>query len=249
MNTRVMKKLSIAAVPLTIGCVVLLAFKPAPQNGSIFNTLAGVPAVELPETAAALVAEAPVAKKAAVMSEVLRISATLAKPEVLAYMVSAICKSSPEIAGLTVETSVSLQPGEVLPITKAAVVAAPSSVESIMAGACRVAPQAYVAIAQVAGAPVSQAQPLPTKVTTETRSPLALAMAEQAQTTTRSAADSEQTTTKSVRFAQASGGTVAFKPMYTFHPPFTPPPPLPDTLFLWNTRIVQPGSGRDYSAP
>ena len=294
MKTRLMKKVGIAAVPLTIGCAMLLSFKPTVQNASVFDVLAGVPVVELPETAARLVAQASAANKAAVMGEVLRASAALARPEVLAYMVSAICKSSPEIAGLTVETSVSLQPGEILPITKAALAAAPNSVESIVASGCRVAPRSYIAVAQMANAEVPQARErilrgvitaMPSmngyverarsyashdsildllnkaqelavnaigeeSASARIQSQSPLATVELAQTTTRSAVDIDQMAAQHpVLFAQAQAAPSVFMPVPTIGPPYTPPSTNMNTLTLGDTKVVIPGSGRDYSAP
>jgi hypothetical protein len=68
--------------------------------------------------------------------------AVIAKPGVLRYVVSAICRESPDIAGVIVAKAITLQPEDGVILLKAALCAAPRQVEQIVYSACRASPAA-----------------------------------------------------------------------------------------------------------
>lgn len=262
MSKRMLKTVAVAAVPLALGCAALFAIKSDSQNASVFTTLANVPVVEMPEAAAQLVAKAPAAQRAAVVSEVLQAVNSLAKPDVTPYAVSAICRTAPEVAQQVAQVAVSLRPAEALPITKAAVAAAPGSVEQIVSAVCRQVPAQFASVAQVAGleSPRAQDQILRGVVSAV---PSVETYVEKARTYsadgslgsvlrkademafTAAQEQAKSTTT----LAMGSTATTPTMPIPTFGPPFTPPPPIFFDLKPNQTQIVLPGSGRDYSAP
>ena len=125
-----------------------LSGKSGSQNGGLYSSLANVPVLELPQAAAQLVAQA--ADKEAKAAEVVRAVATVSQPDMLPFIVSAICRVAPEAAATTVATAVSLQPTWALPIAQSAVTAAPASVAAIVEAVCRQTPQYHSYVAQLA---------------------------------------------------------------------------------------------------
>ena len=122
---------------------------PAPA-ATPFLALSRVPVVELPHEAAGLVAAAPVLERTATATATLQAAATMARPGVIPYVVSAICRRTPEVTGTVVSTVVQLHPDNVLYFCRAAVCAAPDQVEQIVASACAAKPEAYAEVALVA---------------------------------------------------------------------------------------------------
>jgi len=158
-----MKRHLLAGVGVTV--VVLagaLAFgrsdKSALLNDGLYSNLATVPVLELPQTAAQLVTQA--ADKAAKAAEVVRAVATVSQPDLLPFVVSAICQVAPEAAATTAATAVSLPPNEALPIAQSAITAAPTMVAAIVEAVCRQTPQyhSYVALLAAQEAPAARDQ-------------------------------------------------------------------------------------------
>jgi hypothetical protein len=115
-----------------------------------FLALSRVPVPEMPATAADLVQAAPVLEREATAAEVLRAVATMTRPGAMPYVVSAICRRNPEVAGAVVATAIQLQPDEELAFCRAAVCAAPDRVEQVVASACAAAPASFANVAMVA---------------------------------------------------------------------------------------------------
>jgi hypothetical protein len=114
-----------------------------------FIALSGLPVPEIPARAADLVHAAAPSGREQTARDVLLAVATLARPGVLPYVVSAICHTNPEVAGITVATAIELQPGDVLIFSKAAVCAAPARAEQITFSACQAAPRSFANVVLV----------------------------------------------------------------------------------------------------
>ena len=82
--------------------------------------------------------------------DVLRAVSAVAKPGVLPYAVSAICRGNPEATGSVVTTAIQLQPEDVSIFAKAALCAAPGQVEQIVFSACKAAPASCAEVAVAA---------------------------------------------------------------------------------------------------
>lgn len=104
----------------------------------------------MPAKAADLVQAAADSDREQTAREVLRAVVTVARPGVLPYVVSAICRRNPEVAGVVVTTAIELQPQDKLIFSKAAICAAPGQVEQVVASACRASPSSFVNVALVA---------------------------------------------------------------------------------------------------
>ena len=132
--------------------VVWLALAPGgpPAAATPFTALSGVAVPEMPAKAADLVSASTVLNREATAAAVLRAVATMARPGVMPYVVSAICRRNPEVAGTVVATAIELQPADGLYICRAAVCAAPDRVEQVVAAACSAAPDSFANVAMVA---------------------------------------------------------------------------------------------------
>jgi hypothetical protein len=158
-----MKKHLLVGVGVTVLVVAgALVFgrsgKPGSLDSGLYSSLVAVPVLELPQTAAQLVAQA--ADKEARAVEVVRAVATMSQPDMLPFVVSAICRVAPEVAATTAATAVSLQPNEALPIAQSALTAAPAMVGAIVEAVCRQSPQyhSYVALLAAQEVPAARYQ-------------------------------------------------------------------------------------------
>jgi len=134
---------------------ILLACLPSARginadHATPFIALSGVPVPEIPAKAADLVYAAAPSRREQTAQEVLRAVSVVARPGVLPYVVSAICRRDPEAAGAAVATAIELRPEEVLVFTTAALWAAPSQVQQIVSSACAAAPVSSANVALVA---------------------------------------------------------------------------------------------------
>ena len=134
---------------------VLLACLWSAQGGNgvpstPFIDLSGVPVPEIPAKAAELVHEADASDRDRIAQDVLRAVSTIAKPGVLPYTVSAICRANPEVAASVVATAIRLQPEDVSVFATAALCAAPGQVEQVVFSACKAAPASCAEVAVVA---------------------------------------------------------------------------------------------------
>ncbi len=120
------------------------------REATPFLALSAVSVPEMPAKAAELVAEAEPAARDLVTDDVLRAAATMTKPGVMPYLVSAICHRCPTNAEAAVTTATELQPDDVLIFVKAAICAAPGEVEKIVYSACKEAPNHSANIALIA---------------------------------------------------------------------------------------------------
>jgi hypothetical protein len=148
-------KLKWLALFSALAVVVVFTFltsAPAKNAGSSipFMALSSVPVPEIPAKAADLVRTAAVSDREQTAQDVLRAVSVIARPGVLPYVVSAICRAAPEAAGSVVETAAELQPEDVLIFSQAALCAAPSQVEQIVFAACTVEPASWANLVLVA---------------------------------------------------------------------------------------------------
>jgi hypothetical protein len=134
--------------------VLVVWLVPAPGGQAVaatpFLALSRVPVPEMPAKAADLVQAAPVLERETTAAAVLRAVATMARPGAMPYVVSAICRRNPEVAGAVVATAIQLQPDDELAFCRAAVCAAPDRVEQVVASACTAAPPSFANVAMVA---------------------------------------------------------------------------------------------------
>jgi hypothetical protein len=129
--------------------LILLARSNVPTT-STFETLSDASVLELPQTAARLVSEAPPTDQSNTAREALLKVATLARPGVIPFAVSAICRAAPNTAAEAVTTAAELQSQDALFIAKAALSAAPAKTQEIVEAVCRQVPQAYPWVAVMA---------------------------------------------------------------------------------------------------
>jgi len=115
-----------------------------------FLALSGVSVPEIPAKAAELVQAAAASNRDQTVQEVLRAVSMIARPGVLPYVVSAVCRGNPEAAGSVVATAIKLQPEDMLVFCKAALCAAPGQVEQIVFSACKSAPASCANVAVAA---------------------------------------------------------------------------------------------------
>jgi hypothetical protein len=141
--------------PLAAGLAALLAWLPSayagnPGDSTPFIALSAVSVPEIPAKAADLVAAASPSDRVQTVSEVLRAVSSIARPGVLPYAVSAICRKNPETAGSVMATATSLQPQDALIFVRAALCAAPGQVEQVVFSAASTMPSLCVSVALVA---------------------------------------------------------------------------------------------------
>jgi hypothetical protein len=141
--------ISLGALGIGLGIIgyVLADSTASPLSSTPFTILSGISVPEIPAKAADLVQAAT--NRAQTAQEVLRAVTTLARPGVLPYVVSAICRNNPEVAGTVVATAIELQPEDVLYFCRAAVCAAPGQVRQIVFSACRASPGSFGNVAMV----------------------------------------------------------------------------------------------------
>jgi hypothetical protein len=92
--------------------------------------------------------------------DVLRTVSMIARPGVLPYAVSAICRGNPETAGSVVAAAIALQPEDGLIFCKAALGAAPGQAEQVVFSACKAAPPSCADVALAAAAQLPSASDL-----------------------------------------------------------------------------------------
>ena len=134
---------------------VLLACLLPAQGGNAdsstpFIALSSVSVPEIPAKAAELVHAAAAADRDQTARDVLRAASLIARPGVLPYVVSGICRGNPEAAGAVVTTAIELDPEDVLIFSKAALCAARGQVEQIVFSASKAAPASSANVALVA---------------------------------------------------------------------------------------------------
>jgi len=137
------------------GFVALLAWLFSAHGAqSVYSTpfaaLSSVPVPEIPAKAADLVHAAAASNRDLTVDEVLHDVAAIAKPGVLPYVVSAICRGNPETAESVVAAAIELQPDDVLIFCRAALCAAPGQAEHVVYSACKAAPASCADVALVA---------------------------------------------------------------------------------------------------
>ncbi|HEY3856172.1 MAG TPA: hypothetical protein VGO67_17430 [Verrucomicrobiae bacterium] len=126
---------------------LLPAYGENPGNPALVLALSAVSVPEIPARSAELVTAAEPSNRVQTAVETLRTVSSIAKPGVLPYTVSAICRKNPETAGALVAVAVGFQPQDVLVFTRAALCAAPGQVEEVVFSACRALPALAVNVA------------------------------------------------------------------------------------------------------
>ena len=127
--------------------------KDAPKTNPFRETLASVPAAEMPAQAADLVLHAKNRDRAATTVDVVKAAVGI-NPAAAPAIVAAISKAVPNMASVAAGTAAAEQPKQAAAIAKAAAAAAPSNVRKIVTSVCRAVPSEYrnvaVAVSEVA---------------------------------------------------------------------------------------------------
>lgn len=146
----------ISIVVLSVGFAVACnSFgKDAPKANPFKETLAVVPAAELPAKSADLVLQAKARARQTVTVNVVKAAVSI-NPAAAPAIVGAIARTVPEMASVAAGTAAAEQPKQASAIAKAAAAAAPSKAGEIVMAVCRAVPSAYQEIA----AAVSEALP------------------------------------------------------------------------------------------
>jgi hypothetical protein len=129
---------------------LLPAYGGNPGGTTVFLALSGVSIPEIPARAAEVVAAAESSDRERIACEAIRAVSNIARPGVLPYTVSAICRKNPETAGTVVAIAIGLEPQYVLVFTKAALCAAPDRVEQVVFSAGSAMPAAGAGVAILA---------------------------------------------------------------------------------------------------
>jgi hypothetical protein len=134
--------------------VLLICLAPAQrvdaQTVTPFIALSGVSVPELPAKASELVQAVAAPDREQTARDVLHVVSMIARPGVLPFVVSAICRGTPATAGAVVATAIELQPGHVLIFARTALCAAPGQVEQVVCAACTAAPASCANVALLA---------------------------------------------------------------------------------------------------
>ncbi len=125
--------LTLFGCAIGLGLCTAASAAPADQahdRSNLERTLAGVPVLELPSTAAGLVTAARPDERERVTQEVLE-AAIAVRPAAASSVVGAIIRANPSVATIAATTAVRLQPEQHSAITRAATIAAPDQSEAI----------------------------------------------------------------------------------------------------------------------
>lgn len=126
----------------------------APKANPFNETLAAVPAAELPAKAADLVVQAKPRARQGVTVNVVKAALGI-NPAAAPAIVGAIARAVPQMASVAAGAAVAEQPKQASAIAKAAAAAAPGKAGQIVLAVCQVVPNDYAAVAVA----VSQAVP------------------------------------------------------------------------------------------
>jgi hypothetical protein len=239
----------------------------SPQVKSAVKTLRAVSAIEMPATAAKLVAQAQADQREAVAGSVTT-AALQVRPTSALAVVGAIARLAPEAAAPTVVKAATLQPKNLSDIVSAAASAAPGQVAKIVEALCKVMPTKYALIATAAAkavptaakeivaavtAAVPNLRPFVNRATSDfggQDAGVALLMS-RTEALVDATAKAGHTTPEQLLAGGNPPPVVAALGPPVVQPPFTPLPPgeIPGETTRNKTRVVPPGGGRDYSRP
>jgi hypothetical protein len=149
-----MKHITIIALSVVFLTAGLSFGRDATTANPYNQTLAAVPAAELPAKAADLVKQAKPRARQGVTINVVKAAVGLNSAAAPA-IVAAIARAVPEMASVAAGAAASEQPKQASAIAKAAAAAAPAKASQIVTAVCRAVPNEYQAIAVA----VSQAVP------------------------------------------------------------------------------------------
>lgn len=227
--------------------------KDAPKANPFKETLAAVPAAELPAKAADLVLQAKARARRTVTVNVVKAAVGI-NPAAAPAIVGAIARAVPEMASVAAGAAAVEQPKQASAIAKAAAAAAPSQAGEIVMAVCRAVPSAYQEIAvAVSQAVQGEDKEIVTAVgygVPHLKRPIEKAMAGYGGNVP-SVAD---TLSQATRISQAQlgaptvlgGASMARGP--AVGPPYVPLSVTPTNVTPGGSGEVPPG-GRNYAAP
>lgn len=236
---------------LIIGfCAGLLSLNPVSaevKSGSIQQSLAGVPASELPAKAAQLVQAATVSDREAVTVAVVK-AAVAQRPAAASAIVGAVAKDNPGVAATAAGTAATAQPKLARAIAKSAATAAPSKAGEIVVAVCKAAPKEYreVAVAVAQGAPGSEKEILRALAVAFPNLKPGIEEAINAYAANPASFATVVSSLKPVTVAASTSPDVARGP--TIAPPYVPPSGTPASVTPSTSGQV-PTGGRDYAKP
>jgi len=149
MKTKLSQFFAPLAVMLAMVSAQVALAKDSPQLADVELALTGVAIPELPVNAARLVSQASDAEKESATLLVVRTVSEI-NPTSLPAVVGAIGRATPTMASVAAANAVSLQPKQVVVITRAAVAAAPGRAGDIVAAILEKLPAQYAIVAAAA---------------------------------------------------------------------------------------------------
>jgi hypothetical protein len=254
-SNKFMKRITIIALSVAFLTACPSFGKDTSKANPYNQTLAAIPAAELPAQAADLVLQAKPRARQAVTVNVVK-SAVGINPAAAPAIVGAIARAVPQMASVAAGAAASEQPKQASAIAKAAAAAAPAKAGQIVMAVCRAVPNEYQAIAVA----VSQAVPGAGKEIVEAVAAAlpnlevaidkAIAsyggnVASVADTLAQAARISTVADTSSTLTA-AGGGSFARGP--AVGPPYIPLTTTPTSVTPGTSGQV-PAGGRNYAAP
>ena len=136
---------------LVVSIIFCLHTVQVPANAvadtSPLGILSHVPAVEMPARAVALVQAAPAKAKIAVLTNTVWAVGGLARPGVMPYVVSALCRANPDLADVVVATALAVNNTPPLTLLSAAKAGAPGANEKIAVAAFQARPADFASLA------------------------------------------------------------------------------------------------------
>ncbi|HMJ89090.1 MAG TPA: hypothetical protein VK530_04705 [Candidatus Acidoferrum sp.] len=229
--------------------------------------------LELPARAASTISAVSKADRAALVDDVVR-AALGVNASGGSLLVGAIARSTPDVAADSAVTATSLQPKQLLPITKAAIGGAPGEAEAIVSALTKARPAAFatIGIAAVEVAPgsaeailngITEANPTLKSLisrfdTKRAKSPAAVvSVLKRTETLLVKLSNTSKNTPEAILASELSPAMTAQLPGLTstvlaappiVGPPYAPGSPTPGEINTSQNNIAPPG-GRDYSAP
>jgi len=141
----------VAACAGTVYAVRPTASVPDSSPGAL-TVFRSVTAAEIPSVASRWVSQAAADQREGRALEAIKAVASLSKPGLLPYVVTAVSQAVPSAAPRVAAEAAALAPDFALAATKAAIAAAPAEVERIVAAVCRQAPELSAGVGVVAHA-------------------------------------------------------------------------------------------------
>ena len=147
---------TIGALVLSLALLSTSSLVAASKGNSPSQSLAGVPAAEMPAKAAELVKAAKARDRRTATADIVNAAVDL-NPAATPQVVGAIAKATPSMAPLAAGIAAAQLPKQASVIARAAAAAAPAEAGKIAAAVCRAVPSDYRAIAIAVGTAVPSA--------------------------------------------------------------------------------------------